>query len=208
MSYAAFLNSQSFKRKSPNLTKLGFNFDNPNSEIEFSKIQSLLSTEYLIRGESMLTIMSRYDIPSARTLHDLFKLVDIDARSLSSATNLAILTCRSIMPSCHTYRTGWHTTWDNKQVFLRSSYELHYAKELDTQQITYEVEAIRVKYYNSEEGKFRIAIPDFLLPTTHTIVEIKSNYSYRPIEMTDKFTEYKKLGYTPILILEGIVTSL
>jgi hypothetical protein len=43
-----FLKSQFYKNKSPNLIKLGFDYDK-NAEAEFLKIQSMLYTEYHIK---------------------------------------------------------------------------------------------------------------------------------------------------------------
>ena len=48
----------------------------------------------------------------------------------------------------------------------------------------------------------RVAIPDFYLPETNTIVEIKSNYFYDEQNMLDKHKEYKRHGYNFKLILE------
>lgn len=208
MSYESFIKSQSYVRQSPNLSKLGFDFSNHDSKAEYQKIHHLLSTEYLILGESMLTLQAKYDIPSARTLHDLFKLFEIEARSFSNANRLALTKKRATMPCCYKYKTGWHTTWDQKQVFLRSSYEFDYAKILDELKTPYEVEALRIKYYSTNEGKYRIAVPDFLLPCAHTIVEIKSLYTYDRQQMKDKFCAYQALGYKTILVLEGKETPL
>lgn len=38
------------------------------------------------------------------------------------------------------YKHGWHTTWNNKEVYYRSQNELDYAIELDNKQIDYEME--------------------------------------------------------------------
>ena len=68
-----FLKSQFYKNKSPNLIKLGFNYDNDLNS-EFFKIQSMLYSEYHIKCESMLTIMKKFNIPSSRTMDIIFKL--------------------------------------------------------------------------------------------------------------------------------------
>ena len=64
------------------------------------------------------------------------------------------------------------------------------------------MESIRIEYYDTLKNKKRIAIPDFYLIDTNTLVEIKSKFSYDPQNMLDKFNEYKKLGYKTKLILE------
>jgi hypothetical protein len=66
----------------------------------------------------------------------------------------------------------------------------------------YEVENLHIKYFDSIKKIYRIAIPDFYLPLTNTIIEIKSNYTLNLQEIKDKFYEYKKLGYNIKLILE------
>ena len=62
-------------------------------------------------------------------------------------------------------------------MYLRSSYEFDYAKILDSQKIEYEVETIRLEYYDSQRKTNRIAVPDFYIPSINTIVEIKSEYT-------------------------------
>ena len=100
------------------------------------------------------------------------------------------------------YKHGWHITWNNKKVFYRSSYELDYCKILDEQNIDYEMENLRIVYWDSELKKFRTAIPDFYLPKSNTIVEIKSIYTYDEQNMEDKVKAYKKHGYKFKLILD------
>lgn len=41
----------------------------------------------------------------------------------------------------------------------------------------FEYETLKIKYYDSSKHKFRCAIPDFYLPKTNTIVEIKSTWT-------------------------------
>ena len=99
-------------------------------------------------------------------------------------------------------KTYNHTTWNNKKVFLRSSYELDYAKELDEQKIDYEVESLVIPYFDSQKEKYRCAIPDFYIPNQNLIVEIKSNWTLNKQNMIDKFKSYKQLGYNYKLICE------
>lgn len=102
------------------------------------------------------------------------------------------------------YKSCWHTTWENKEVFLRSSYELDYAIELDKKQIKYDVESLRIKYFDSQKLTFRCAVPDFYLPETNEIVEIKSSWTYDEQNIKDKFNAYKNLGYKTKLILDHV----
>ena len=100
------------------------------------------------------------------------------------------------------FNQSWHTTWTGEEVFLRSSYELDYAEYLDSNQISYSVEELRIEYFDSQQNKTRIAIPDFYISSTNEIVEIKSDFTLDIQEMLDKFDAYKNLGYIPKLILE------
>ena len=100
------------------------------------------------------------------------------------------------------YKCGWHTTWMGTEVYYRSSYELDFAMELDSKHVKYDMECLRIKYWDSIRHQFRCAVPDFFLPDTNEIYEIKSVYSFIEIEMRDKFKAYKELGYKPKLILE------
>ena len=109
---------------------------------------------------------------------------------------------KSINGNFKNCKHGLHTTWDNNEVFLRSSYEFEYAEILGKQKIHYEVESLRIKYFDTLDNCVRIAIPDFYIPSTNTIVEIKSEYTTNSINMRDKFKAYKEHGYNAKLILE------
>ena len=196
--------AQLYKRKSKNLEKLGFDWSKDPME-EYVKIQSLLYSEYHILCESMLTIMRKYDIPSSKTMHTFFRIFDIESRSFSDAMKNAIHEDRINPPGSTSYRSGksgWHRTWEGKNVFLRSNYELDYALKLDGDKIKYDCECLRIKYFDSQEQKYRIAIPDFYLSDTNTIVEIKSAYWLDKINMDDKIKSYKDLGFNFKLILD------
>ena len=204
MSYQSFIKSQLYKRKSQNLERLGFNYTT-DTELEYFKIQKLLYQEYHIKCESMLTIMKKYEIPSSRTMDILFRLFDIDARSLSDAQTYALSQGRSDAYDHlkFTAKQQWHKTWEGKDVYLRSSYELAYAKELDEKKIRYDTECMRVLYFDSQNQKHRVAIPDFYHPDSNTIVEIKSQYWLDEENMKDKSQEYQKLGFKLQLIVDG-----
>ena len=106
------------------------------------------------------------------------------------------------------FKQKWYTTWEGKQVYLHSSYEEDYAKELDENKIKYDVEFRRIKYWDKVQKRYRCAIPDFYLIDTNTIVEIKSLYTLDVKNLKDKFEEYKKLGYNTKLIIEHIEVDL
>lgn len=190
----AFTESQFYKRRSPNLIKLGFNYDN-DIKSEFLKIQSMLYTEYHIKCESMLTLMNQFNIPSSRTMDIVFRLFDIEPRTFSQSQSNAIITKRIDMPSGIKFKHIFHKSWFGETFCLRSSYEEDYAKKLDKSKTRYFVEHLRIKYLDSNQQRYRIAIPDFYLPDSNTIVEVKSTYWLNESEMKDKKIAYINLGY-------------
>ena len=128
----------------------------------------------------------------------IFKILGCKTRKLNESIQNMVLLGKFHLPkstkNCK-FKYQWHTTWDDKQVFLRSSYEKEYAEYLDKKKIKYEVEKLRIKYYDSQKNKYRIAIPDFYIESENMIVEIKSSYTQDIQNMKDKFNEYRKLGY-------------
>jgi hypothetical protein len=98
------------------------------------------------------------------------------------------------------FKHGKHTTWDGKDVYFRSSYELRYAKELDNIKINYFLEGL-IFYYIDSNSKYRRIIPDFYLPDTNEIVEIKSWFTYTKDDMSRRFSIYKSHGFECKLLL-------
>lgn len=197
------------RQKSKNLAKLGFDLSKIGTKDvigEYERIQQLLKHLYYDEEVSMPLIMKRYGIPSLRTMFLLFKFFDIPPRTLSEAQTIVVLQNKSITPKMVSprFKHGFHTTWDNKVVFYRSSYELDYMEQLDASHEPYEIEAIRIKYFDTVKKKWRVAIPDVYLPNTNTIVEIKSEYTYDKQNMIDKSNAYKANGYKFKLILEHV----
>lgn len=133
----------------------------------------------------------------------IFEILEINTRNLKESVKNAVLQgkigCEILY---NQYKCGWHTTWNNKEVFLRSSYELDYAKELDENKIDYEVEFFRIKYWDSQKQEYKCAIPDFYIPSQNLIVEIKSNWTLDKQNMKDKFKAYQELGYNTKLICD------
>lgn len=203
MSFKTFIKSQMYVRKSVNLTRLGFNFDNDDVFEEYKKIQQMLVTEYFIKQGSMLTIMKEFGIPSTRTLDILFREFEIQARNLSESTLLSIENKRSDpVKNMKCLKRIWHSTWDGKQVLLRSSHEQTFAEYLDKWQITYEVECFRFRYFDKDKNCYRIAVPDFYLVKQNRIVEVKSCYWFNEQNMRAKATAYRDLGFQFSLFLD------
>jgi hypothetical protein len=207
MSLTSFMSSQLFKQKSPNLSRIGYDFDEPIQE-EFFRVQGMLFNMYHIRQESMLSMMKIFNIPSPRTMTILFDHFDIESKSLEEAGYQSYDQHRGNIPSGHVYKSTTHTTWEGKKVYLRSSYEINYALLLDNEKVSYDVECVRLKYFDTQLNRHRIAIPDFFLPSANTIVEVKSQYFLDVINMKDKFKSYQEYGFIPKLLLEGKMTSL
>lgn len=193
---------QIYHKKSPNLTKLGFNFDG-DPIVETHKLKALLVQEYEINGDSMPVIMKRYGIPSAKTLNSIFNLLGINTRSLSDARTNAIVMGRS---DSHFKggRQSWHETWDGRRVFLRSSNELRLAQRFDREQVIYEVETKRIPYFDTQLDKMRIAVVDFFIPSTNTLIEVKSQYFFDEINIRDRAKAIHAAGYTFILCLDDV----
>ena len=53
-------------------------------------------------------------------------------------------------------------------------------------------------------NKMRMAVPDFYIPSTNTIVEIKSEYTLNEQEMKDKAKQYIQNGYNFKLLVDFI----
>ena len=103
------------------------------------------------------------------------------------------------------YKHGWHISWEGIKGYCRSSYEFDYAGYLDNLKISYRIEDnnVTVRYWDSRSETYRLARPDFYLPDTNEIVEIKSRYTYDEQNMKDKFKAYRERGFVPRLVLEG-----
>ena len=182
-------------------TKLGTS----EVELEFNKIKNKLYDLYWNKHLSSTEIANKFNYPFASNLvNKVFNYLDIKVKSVqeSVAENFIEGRASVAVNNESNYKAGWHTTWNNKQVYLRSSYELDYANYLDNNNIDYEVEFKHIKYYDTVKHQYRCAIPDFYLTKTNTIVEIKSNWTLDIQNMKDKKLEYLKEGYNFKLILE------
>ena len=205
-----FCQKHSIQQFSSLIKYFGFN---PNKlgtievEDEFYRIRNILYNLYWVEHKSSSEICKIFNYPNVSNLLDKpFKYLGIKHKTLSEAVVESYLMNRINPPSTNCYNDSWHISWDGKEVYLRSSYEKDYAIELDNKKIKYEVEAKRIKYYDTIMRKFRCAVPDFYLPDTNEIVEIKSAYTLGGnegiINLKDKFNEYTKLGYKCKLIIE------
>lgn len=139
----------------------------------------------------------------------IFSILQCKTRTLSESISNAFLQGKlKINDGLPRFHKEWHTTWEGKDYYLRSSYESEYANYSDENKIKYEVESLRIKYYDTVFKEYRCAIPDFYLPETNTIVEIKSTWTLNIQNMKDKVFAYKELGYNFKLILNHQETNL
>ena len=159
---------------------------------------------YYNKKYSRLQISEEFKIDK-KSLYIFFIKNNFNLRNLSESVSNAVLQGRlNYSDIKNQYKTEWHTTWNNKLVYCRSSYELEYCKILDKNKTEYFMENKKIKYWDSILKKERIAIPDFYLPKTNEIIEIKSYWTFDEQNMKDKFLSYKENGYNVKLILEHL----
>ena len=175
-------------------------------ENEFNRVRNILYNLYWNKNMSSTELAKKFNYNSTPT--------NITQKFFKNYLNIPVKTCKyatleNFLEGREThaiytnqYKQQWHTTWNNKNVYVRSSYELDYAKELDKQKIDYDVEFAHIKYWDSQKQEYRCAIPDFYIPSKNMIVEIKSSYTLDEQNMKDKFKAYKELGYSTKLICD------
>lgn len=175
---------------------------------EFERIRNLIIEDYIDNELSLLDLIKKYNHNNIRNFSKILNSLEIKRRNLSQASILAFKNLKSSPGINQRYKHGWHTTWNNKKVFYRSSHELEYCEYLDNNKIDYEVESLRILYWDSKTKVQRIAIPDFYLPDSNMIVEVKSTYTLNLQNMKDKKMSYDKHGYNFKMILEGQETEI
>ena len=189
------------------LIKFGFDINTKGTEKiidEFYRVRNIIEKFYLLNGsnnDKLIETFNYYGGPS--NFHKILKTLDIQTRNLSEGQIFSLESGNRIdMPQVNSYHDEYHKTWDNNIVYLRSSYETDYANILDDNKIHYEVESLKIKYFDTPLNKERIAIPDFYIKDKNLIVEIKSNFTLDIQNMKDKVISYKNNGYDFKLILE------
>ena len=190
-----------------NLIKyFGFNeskYGTEEVENEFNRVRQELYGLYWDQGLSSTEIALRYNYQggSSNITQKFFKKylnIPIKDQSYSvkenytkGRTRIAELSETNNYP----YKHGKHITWNNKEVYFRSQYELDYALELDLKRVDYDMECLRIKYFDTKTQSYRCSIPDFYIPSQNLIVEIKSSYTLDVQNMRDRFIEYRNQGY-------------
>lgn len=150
-------------------------------------------------GESTATLSLKYGLDDI-----VFQKYLECVRTKSDGRKNALLQGRSKICVSPQYESGQHISWDGKTYNYRSSWEREYMETLDVQKIRYEYEPFGIQYWDSEKSKARVAFPDFYLPETRELVEIKSSWTIQGKlqELKDKFKRYKELGFIPVLLLD------
>lgn len=171
---------------------------------EFYRVRNLIKNFYLLHGSNNKKLIDTFNYKAGpANFHKVLKALDIPTRNLSEGQIFALESGNRVnMPQVNSYHDEYHKTWDNNIVYLRSSYETDYANILDDNKIHYEVESLKIKYFDTQLNKERIAIPDFYIKDKNLIVEIKSNFTLDIQNMKDKVISYKNNGYDFKLILE------
>jgi len=170
---------------------------------EIERITQEIEKLYWGQEMSSFELAKHYGYRTANVMtYEILPRFGIKARTESEGLKLGIKKGTVKIPKGGTGKGRFHTSWEGKIFWLRSSYEENYASFLDSENIAYEVESVRVEYFDTLQQKQRLAIPDFYLPKTNEIVEIKSSWTYDEQNMKDKFKAYRALGYIPKLILD------
>lgn len=187
------------------INKFGFDenaYGTNNVEKEFNRIRDNIYDLYWNQHKSSSEICEIYNYSSgAANLQKIFKnILFIPSKTAKESQKENVLMGRidplnGFIGGIFKPIQQWYITWNNKEVFLRSSYELKYAQELDEQKIDYEVEGLRIKYWDSQKQEYRCAIPDFYIPDENMIVEIKSEWTLDKQNMIDKKKAYIENGY-------------
>ena len=125
---------------------------------EFYRIKDVIENFYEKNAASYEALINSFNYTSgSANFLKILKSLDIKVLSHSEAAIKYLLSDRAnsnkINSSNYNYKDEWHTTWNNKKVYLRSSYETDFANELDECKIDYEVESLRIKYFDTQKEK-------------------------------------------------------
>ena len=200
-----FERSQAYNQKSPNLQKLGFNFEDFNWEKEFFKVRNLLYDLYYKQKLSALIISKKYNIilsNSIRYYLNLFGFFKI--RNLSESTILAIKENRLKIPEVsknNIYNQGQYKLKTGEEYFYRSNYELWMIQFLEARDIKFTLNQFHISYISSEDNEEHNGYPDFYLPDYNLLIETKGEDRYDEQNLIDRYeTAIKKLKIDFIVI--------
>lgn len=167
------------------------------------RLVQILYTQYFEQKKSIPQIAKELNYRN-RSVERIFEEQGWSRRTRSDSQKETYLQGRPVSSSeSYRFKQGYHTSWEGFQFWYRSSYELEFAKKLDEQQIPYRIEAKEARTeYVDRSGKKHVAVPDFYLPETKEIVEVKSSYTLGDLStMKLKFEAYRQKGFIPKLWL-------
>lgn len=87
-----------------------------------------------------------------------------------------------------------------KKLTLRSYWEKIVAEFLDRNKFCWEYKTKRIPYWDTERKIEAVTIPDFYIPETNTIIEVKSNAEFNSQKTRDKIVGIKNKGFDVFLI--------
>lgn len=190
----------------PTLIKFGLDkkkIGTPEIINEYYRVCDIIKYEYQYNRILNDELIKKYNYTSGiANFHKILKSLNIDTLNNSDSTKLAIELGRLKPGGYNNFHEYLHKTWDNKIYHMRSSYEEIYANELDRNKILYEYENLIIKYFDTQLNQIRRAVPDFYIPSTNTIVEIKSTFTLDLKNMQDKKKAYIEQGYNFKLICD------
>lgn len=171
---------------------------------EWNRVKHVLEELYWKEEKTSTEICKMFGYPNSGNLTSkIFKYLEIKPKTAQESAHLNFKNGILTPPTNSIYIRGWHVTWDNRKVYLRSSYEFKFAEYLDRLHVYYTVEDFRIEYFDTVKNCKRISIPDFYIPEENLIIEVKSNYTLNIQNMIDKAREYRIQGYNFLLFLEN-----
>ena len=200
-----FERSQSYKSKSINLQRLGFNFENPNWEEEFFKIRNMLYDLYYKEESSALMLSNKFDLCLSTNIKYYLNLFGFfKTRNLSEAVRLAYKKDRLTVPintKNYIYNQGWYKLKTGEEYFYRSNYELWMMQFLEARGVKFTLNQFHISYMSSEDGKEHNGYPDFYLPDYNVLIETKGEDKYDEQNLIDRYeTAIKPKGMDFIVI--------
>ena len=198
-----FERSRTYKQKSDNLRKIGFNFDNLNWGEEFFKARNLLYKVYYEEKQSILMLKEYFNLKSTRTVTDLLHLFGFSkTRNNSEGVRLAFKEGRNTPLNEYSdiYNQNWIDTPYGK-FFYRSNYELSLIKFLVERNIEFTCNKTHISYISSEDNEEHSGYPDFYLPKYNVLIETKNRHNFEEQNLIDRYeTGIKPKGIDFIVI--------
>ena len=95
---------------------------------EFNRIKDIIYDLYWNQGLSLIDLKNKFNMGSEHFPTHVLDYLGIKRRTLTESNVNAIKQGKlNNIPQNFSFKSGKHITWDNKEVYLRSSYEFDYA---------------------------------------------------------------------------------